>query len=290
LRILLGDIVNAARQEVASRKAALPFDDLARAALARKPRGDRFVEALSRRDRISVIAECKHRSPAKGVLRADYDPAAIARRYQDAGAAAVSVLTEKAFFDGSLAHLERVRAAVNLPLLRKDFIVDEYQLLEARASGADAVLLIVAVLERSVLCRLLAGARSQGLAALVEVHDTDEAARALDAGAVIVGVNNRDLRTLEVRLDTSERLARLLPRTVVKVSESGIRTRDDIRWLREWGYDAALIGERLVASPDPGAALAELIENGGSACPPERAAQGREDPPLLHGGDGRTCG
>jgi indole-3-glycerol phosphate synthase len=194
------------------------------------------------------------------VLREQYDPVAIARGYEAAGAAAVSVLTEPTFFDGALEHLAAVRAAVALPLLRKDFVVTEYQLHEARAAGADAVLLIVAALEPAALKTLAAHAAALGLDALVEVHDERELEVALEAGARIVGVNNRNLRTLEVDVEASERLIARIPREVIAVSESGLRTRADLDRLRAAGYRAFLIGERFMGADDPGAALAELLQ------------------------------
>lgn len=256
---LLATIVAATRQTIAAREARESRHALAARADRRTPIPGRFREALARPDRVNVIAECKRRSPSKGVLRTDYDPAAIAAGYARAGAAAVSVLTEPSFFDGSLAHLEAVRAAVSLPILRKDFVVDEYQLLEARASGADAVLLIVAALPPADLAALHAAAAALGLDVLVEVHGGDELRVAIDAGASIIGVNNRNLRTLAVDVHVSETLAAAMPPGVVSVSESGLRTSDDIRRLRGAGYSAFLIGERFMAQPDPGAALGELL-------------------------------
>jgi indole-3-glycerol phosphate synthase len=209
--------------------------------------------------RLNVIAECKRRSPSRGVLRADYDPAAVARSYATGGAATISVLTEPTFFDGSLTHLQEVRRAVDLPLVRKDFIVSEYQLLEARAAGADAVLLIVAALGPVELRALHDRALALGLDALVEVHDAVELGIALDAGAQVVGVNNRNLRTLDVDVRASEELIAGIPPGVVAVSESGLQTPADLRRLRELGYNAFLIGERFMTEQDPGAALAEMI-------------------------------
>jgi indole-3-glycerol phosphate synthase len=209
---------------------------------------------------VNVIAECKRRSPSRGVLRADYDAASIARAYESAGAAAISVLTEPTFFDGSLADLAAVRAAVELPVLRKDFVVSEYQLLEARAAGADAVLLIVAALARGDLRRLLKQAAALGLEALVEVHDRGELDVALDAGAALVGVNNRNLRTLAVDVRASEDLIARIPSGVVSVSESGLKSAGDLARLGRLGYRAFLIGERLMTDPDPGGALRRLLE------------------------------
>jgi indole-3-glycerol phosphate synthase len=240
------------------RKAADPFGDLARRAETSATRPTTFRNALSRRG-VNVIAECKRRSPSRGVLRPGYDAAAIARGYAAAGACAISILTEPTFFDGSLEHLRAVRKDVNLPLLRKDFIVDEYQLLEARLAGADAVLLIVAALPLPALRKLLERSRAWGLDALVEVHSQEELAIAVDAGAEIIGVNNRNLRTLEVDVSASEVIAARIPPEVIAVSESGLRTAADLSRLRGFGYRAFLIGERFMTEEDPGGALARLL-------------------------------
>jgi len=256
---LLATIVAATRRIVEVRQAREPIDQLEARARVNKPECGRFQGALSARDRINVIAECKRRSPSKGIIRAEYDPATIARGYADAGAAAISVLTEPTFFDGSLAHLSAVRAAVLLPLLRKDFIVSEYQLLEARAAGADAVLLIVAAL-RPVKVKLLhEQAVAQGLDVLVEVHDATELAIAIDAGAKIIGVNNRNLRTLQVDVSLSETLIADMPPDVVAVSESGLKSAADLTRLAACGYRAFLIGEGFMAAENPGTRLEELL-------------------------------
>ncbi|HEU4937747.1 MAG TPA: indole-3-glycerol phosphate synthase TrpC [Vicinamibacterales bacterium] len=258
---LLGTIVAATRRIVDVREAARPARLLARQQ-TRTPRGQAFETALASdptNATARVIAECKRRSPSKGILRADYHPAAHARAYADAGASAISVLTEPTFFDGSLEHLRDVRAAVSVPLLRKDFIVTEYQLIEAAVLGADAVLLIVAALDQNNLTSLLQAAQGLSLAALVEIHDLDELHRAVDAGARVIGVNSRNLRTLAVDPDVFSQVAEQLPRGSTKVAESGIRTSDDIARLSEIGYDAFLVGERLITQPDPGAALRELV-------------------------------
>lgn len=256
---LLATIVAATRRIIEVRDRAEPLRAIAARAAGVPARRGRFQAALAGSDRVNVIAECKRRSPSKGVLRADYDPAAIARAYAAAGAAAISVLTEPTFFDGSLAHLAAVRAAVDVPLLRKDFIVSEYQLHEARAAGADAVLLIVAALSASELKGLLDRATELGLGVLVEVHDADELGRAVDAGARIIGVNNRNLRTLTVDMHASEAVIARMPAGVIAVSESGLRTADDLLRLTRLGYHAFLIGERFMAAPDPGAALRDLL-------------------------------
>jgi indole-3-glycerol phosphate synthase len=192
------------------------------------------------------------------VLRTRYDPVAIAQAYEAAGAAALSVLTEPTFFDGSLEHLQAVAAAVRIPVLRKDFLVTEYQVVEAAASGAAAVLLIVAALDTPQLARLVAQARALGLSALVEVHDVKEIDRASDAGADIIGVNSRNLRTLQVDPAVLDDLAPALPSGTLAVAESGLRRAGDLRRLAARRYDAFLIGERFMADPDPGAALADL--------------------------------
>ena len=256
---VLRAIVAATERVTAVRRQRVPRADLERRAAAASPDGARFERVLAAVGRMNVIAECKRRSPSKGVLLADYDPAAIARRYERAGAAAVSVLTEPTFFDGSLEHLQAVRSAVSLPLLRKDFVVDEYQLLEARAAGADAVLLIVAALDQEDLVRLQTQAFELGLATLVEVHDEAELSRAVDAGSRVIGVNNRNLRTLQVDVDASERLAERMPRHVIPVSESGLQSRADLERLSAAGYRAFLIGERFMTAPDPVSAIETLI-------------------------------
>ena len=260
---LLEAIVAATRHEVACREQRVSLAALERAAAGRTPQADAFRAGLAAADRFNVIAECKRRSPSKGVLRAEYHPERIARGYEAAGAAAVSVLTEPAFFDGALLHLERVRASVTLPLLRKDFVVARYQLAEASAAGADAALLIVAALTDGQLRDLLAAAAEYGLAALVEVHDRVELDRALAAGADIIGVNNRNLRTLAVDLDASHALIAALPRSVVAVAESGLRGSADLVALRQAGYDAFLVGESLMTRDSPGAALQEMLDGCG---------------------------
>jgi indole-3-glycerol phosphate synthase len=262
---LLATIVAATRRIVEVRQAREPID-LLRARVERElsksgADGPLALEgALSDAARLNVIAECKRRSPSKGVLRESYDPGAIARAYEAAGAAAISVLTEPTFFDGSLDDLRAVRNAVSLPILRKDFVVSEYQVLEARAARADAVLLIVAALTPKEVHRLREAAAALGMDALVEVHDADELSIALDAGSRIVGVNNRNLRTLEVDLGMSEALIARVPRGVLAVSESGLRTSADLNRLRKLGYCGFLVGERFMSEADPGAALKQVLQ------------------------------
>jgi indole-3-glycerol phosphate synthase len=256
---LLETIVAATRRIVEVRQGREPLAALAQRAAAMPARAGRFQAALERRDRVNVIAECKRRSPSRGVLRAEYDAVAIAKGYEEGGAAAISVLTEPTFFDGSLEHLIAVRAAVDVPLLRKDFMVSEYQLLEARAAGADAILLIVAALRPAELKLLHDHARRLGLDALVEVHDATELSIAIDAGARMIGVNNRNLRTLTVDVHASDELIARMPADVIAVSESGLRTAADLMRLGSLGYRAFLVGERLMSAADPGAALRDLI-------------------------------
>jgi len=225
----------------------------------RSPQGAAFRARLADAARVNIIAECKQRSPSRGILRHPYDPVSIAAGYEKAGATAISVLTEATFFDGARDHLSAIRGRVGIPLLRKDFISTPFQIVEARALGADAVLLIVGALERDTLIALLAEAARQGMAALVEVHSREELHVALAAGADLVGVNSRNLRTLDVDLRVFDDLVSDIPDDVTAVAESGIRAADDIRRLRSAGYDAFLIGERFMTSPDPGEALASLI-------------------------------
>lgn len=226
-------------------------------AAGRTPRGAEFVAGLT--GRVPIIAECKRRSPSRGILRHPYDPVAIACAYEAAGAAAISVLTETTFFDGALSHLSAVRERVGIPLLRKDFIATPFQVVEARAAGADAVLLIVGALPADLLASLMTEAAQQGLAALVEVHSREELQAALDAGAALIGVNSRNLKTLQVDLRVFDALIDEVPDSVTVVAESGLGEAADIRRLRSAGYDAFLIGERFMTMQDPGEALADLI-------------------------------
>ena len=260
---LLAAIVAATRRMVDVRAAQIPLDELDRRAAAIEPRPGVFKAALSRADRLNVIAECKRRSPSRGVLKADYDPASIALAYERAGAAAISVLTEPAFFDGHLDHLIAARRVTTAPILRKDFIVDRYQILEARAAGADAILLIVAALTPPALTQLHLAARDAGLDVLVEIHDLFELPIALDAGASIVGVNNRNLRTLAVNTDVSRAAVDLIPDEVIAVAESGLTSAGDLQDLKSAGYDAFLMGERFMTASDPGDALAGLLGSAG---------------------------
>ena len=256
---LLATIVAATRRAVSDRERTVPETVLASRVPAGLDGRARFEAALSAAGRPNVIAECKRRSPSRGILRRDYRPEAIAAAYERNGAAAVSVLTEPTFFDGSLDHLRAVRAAVDVPVLRKDFVVTSYQLLEAAAAGADAVLLIAAALDDAELVGLHTRAAALGLGVLVEVHDTRELERAVRAGATVIGVNNRNLRTLAVDLEASHRLAARMPAGAIAVAESGLRTSGDLVRLGAAGYPAFLIGETFMTAADPGAALRELL-------------------------------
>jgi indole-3-glycerol phosphate synthase len=249
-------------QEVAAAKAARPLREVEAAARAAKPARDAFA-ALARPDRgARIIAECKKMSPSRGVLREPYDPVALATAYARGGAAAISVLTDGPYFGGALAHLTAVAAAVTVPVLRKDFVVDAYQVWEARAAGADTFLLLAGTLDTPQLESLIQLGRSLGMEPLIESHDEGELALALDTSGRIFGINNRDLKTFGVNLDNSRRLAaRFATRSspYVLVSESGIKSAHDIELMRPLGYNAFLIGEALVTHPDPQAGVAALL-------------------------------
>jgi indole-3-glycerol phosphate synthase len=254
---LLSRLVLEARQDLQRRRHLMDSDRFEQAVAAYTPRD--FAGAL-KGPRLAVIAEMKQRTPSMGVLSEDYRPADLAHAYAEGGAAAISVLTHMAGFGGRVEHLRAVRAATDLPMLRKDFVTDSYEVAEARACGADAVLLIVAALEPDQLRDLVALAKSRGVAALVEVHDERETAAALEAGAKLIGVNHRDLRTFDVDLGLTERLRKLIPPEVVVVAESGIHSAEDARRMREAGADAILVGELLMRSADPAAQLRGLIQ------------------------------
>ena len=257
---VLDRIVAATRARVAESMRTADLRELERRADQHVPRGFRKALDSKGRDGIAVIAELKKASPSKGLIRAAFDPVELARELEGAGAAALSVLTDEEFFQGSLENLKRASATVTIPCLRKDFIVDEFQMLEARANSADAVLLIVAALTGDELNRLAAEARSRGLDVLCEVHDANELQRALDAGCDLIGVNTRDLRTFKVDLQTAFDLASKLPANVMRVAESGIHSAEDVVRLRAAGYHAFLVGESLMRAERPGEALRELLE------------------------------
>jgi indole-3-glycerol phosphate synthase len=256
---VLDRIVAAARARVAESKRAADLRELERRAQQHLPRGFRKALAARGRDGIAVIAELKKASPSKGLIRESFNPAELALELEAAGAAALSVLTDEEFFQGSLENLRKASGTVAIPCLRKDFIVDEFQLLEARANSADAVLLIVAALTQDELTRLAGAARTRGLDVLCEVHDADELQRALDAGCGLIGVNTRDLRTFKVDLQTAFDLAPTFPASVVRVAESGIHSADDLTRLRAAGYHAFLVGESLMRAERPGEALREIL-------------------------------
>lgn len=263
--MILDEILASKESEVAAARAARPLEAV-KAAAAAAPAPRSFFQALQQPSRIQVIAEVKKASPSKGVIREDFDPVAIARAYEKAGAACISVLTDATYFQGSLDYLTAVREAVSLPVLRKDFIIDEYQVYEARAAGADCILLIVSAFFRtsdgrrttSDLNRLARLAQSLGMDVLAEIHDGNEFAVALQTGAKVVGINNRDLRTFETSLEVTFKLMPKIPRLRLMVSESGIRTPDDLKRLEDAGIKAVLVGESLMREADPGAALLKL--------------------------------
>lgn len=255
--VILNRIVEIKRREVAGRKGEIPLSSLASAIEGMPPTRD-FRRALDNGD-CAIIAEVKRRSPSRGVIREDFDPIRIAGEYERHGAAAVSVLTDETFFGGSNADLTAVKGAISLPVLRKEFIIDPWQIHETRAIGADALLLIAAILGESQLREYRELAASLGLASLVEVHDRAELEAALRAGAEIIGINNRDLKTFSTDIGTSLALAPLVPADRIVVGESGIRSRAEIEILMKAGIRAFLIGEALVAAPDRGEKFRELL-------------------------------
>jgi indole-3-glycerol phosphate synthase len=264
----LSTILASTRVSLDAARETVPLADLERRATEHRPRG--WATALRRQDAKgpAVIAEIKKASPSKGLIRAAFDPAWLARRYRTGGAAALSVLTDEPYFQGSLRNLELASSAVPLPCLRKDFIIDEYQIVEARAYRADAILLIAAALSASDLKRFAQSAHDLSLDVLVEVHSTEELDEVLntlgESGADAIGVNNRDLKSFEVSQETSFALVDRIPASVVRVTESGISSREDIFRLRQAGFNAFLIGESLMRQPDPGLALTELLKGDAS--------------------------
>jgi indole-3-glycerol phosphate synthase len=257
--VFLDQILSSTRAKVAQARAVANLRDLERRAEQHVPRGFRRVLEEKSRAGVAVIAELKKASPSKGLIRAEFCAEELAKELESAGAAALSVLTDEEFFQGSLENLRMASAAVKVPCLRKDFIVDEFQLLEARANSADAILLIVAALTNRELDRLALGARVNGLDVLCEVHDEAELQRALDRGCDLIGVNTRDLRTFKVDAETAFGMAERIPKNVVRVAESGIRSGEDVARLRAAGYQAFLIGESLMRAERPGAALRALV-------------------------------
>jgi indole-3-glycerol phosphate synthase len=256
---ILERIIAATQRRVGEVKRQADYRELERKAELHVPRGFRRALQSKSREGVAIIAELKKASPSKGLIRADFHPAKLAWELENAGAAALSVLTDEEFFQGSLGNLREASAAVKIPCLRKDFIVDEFQLLEARANAADAVLLIVAALSAQELSALASGARQRGLDVLCEVHDSEELQRAVDAGCDLIGVNTRDLRTFKVNLEAAFKLAERFPAGVVRVAESGIHSAEDVAKLRAAGYDAFLVGEWLMRAESPRQALQQLM-------------------------------
>lgn len=262
---VLDEIVAGVREDLAEREAEVSLADLKELAHRRDPAIDavaRLRAQIDDRQTVKVIAEVKRRSPSKGELASIPDPASLARQYEDGGACIISVLTEQRRFGGSLADLDAVRATVDVPVLRKDFVVTPYQIWEARAHGADVVLLIVAAMEQTVLISLVERVHSLGMTALVEAHDVDEVYRALDAGAQVVGVNSRNLKTLEVDMGVFARLAPLIPDSVVRVAESGVTGPKDVFEYAQSGANAVLVGEALVTGGDPRRAVSDMVSAG----------------------------
>ncbi len=257
----LDSIVAATRQRLSRSRQNSALPALERAAAAHLPRGFRNRLRRIAQNGIAVIAELKKASPSKGLIRNDFSPSELARDLEGAGAAALSVLTDEQFFQGSLDYLREASSNTSLPCLRKDFIVDEFQIIEARANCADAILLIVAALDQKELESLAKSARSHHLDVLCEAHDEPELQRALDAGCDLIGINSRNLRTFEVNLETAFRLAEKIPPACVRVAESGIQSGADIARLRSAGYEAFLIGESLMKAKKPGEALTKLMED-----------------------------
>ena len=257
---ILAEILDRKKLEVLAAKRERPLGELEAEARAQAPvRG--FADALRRRssEPVRVIAEYKRASPSAGTIRDDLEVEEVAMAYASNGASALSILTDEHFFRGHLSFLGRARQVVRVPLLRKDFVIDPYQVVEARAAGADAILLIVAALEDSALEELSAAARGQGLDALVEIHSEAEAERAVRAGAKVIGVNHRNLNTFEIDMGLTSRLRATVPDDTILVGESGIRGAEDVARLGRDGVHAVLVGEHLMRSPDPGAALTELL-------------------------------
>lgn len=257
---VLDDIIVGVRADLAARQEITTLDELKERVATVAPARD--AHAVLAGEGVAVIAEVKRKSPSKGDLADITDPAQLARSYAEGGAHCISVLTEQRRFGGSLADLDAVRAAVDVPVLRKDFVVSSYQLFEARAHGADIALLIVAALEQNALVSLIERTKSLGMTALVEVHDADEVGRAVDAGARVIGVNARNLKTLEVHREQFMELAPLIPDDIIKIAESGVRGAHDLIAYANAGADAVLVGESLVTGSDPRTAVHDLVTAG----------------------------
>jgi len=258
--MILDEIIENKKAEIESSKRASPLEVLQEKLKDALPARN-FFDAIKPNGQLKIISEIKHASPSKGIFREDFDPIEIARSYSKGGASAISVLTDEKYFKGKLSYLKSIRENVDTPLLRKDFIVDPYQVYEARIYGADALLLIVAALDQASLTGLLELTHSLRMNAIVEVHDAEELERALDAGARIIGINNRDLRTFNVDLNVSVNLSRKIPEGKIVIAESGIGSIEDIDNLRAQGVHVFLIGETFMKAPDPGEKLKELINS-----------------------------
>ena len=254
---ILEKILESKRKEIEEKKNKRPFSELKKRWVPKK--AARYFKGSLDKDKIQLIGELKKASPVNGVLRQAFDPVALAASYEHAGAAALSVLTDEPFFGGQLSYLEKVKAAVKLPLLRKDFILDEYQIYESAEASADAVLLISSLLSEEELSLFIRSADTLGIASLVEVHTEDDLEKSLAAEASIIGINNRDLQTFEVDLNTSERLAERVPSGTILVSESGIHSADEVRHLEELGFHAVLIGQAFMERPDLEKAVREVM-------------------------------
>jgi indole-3-glycerol phosphate synthase len=259
--MILDEIIENKTSEVEISKTSLPLEQIQEQIKDALPSRN-FFDAINPKGELKIISEVKHASPSKGVFREDFDPVQIAKSYSRGGASAISVLTDEKYFRGSLSFLKNIRAEVDTPLLRKDFIVDPYQVYEARLFGADAILLIVAALDQTSLSELLELTHSLQMNAIVEVHDENELDRALEADARIIGINNRDLRTFDVDLNVSITLSKKVPEDKIVIAESGIGSIEDIDRLRGEGVHVFLIGETFMKAPDPGQKLKELIESG----------------------------
>jgi indole-3-glycerol phosphate synthase len=257
--MILTKIIEQTKITLGRRKRERSLEHLMKLADEQEPARD-FICALNHPDKINIIAEAKKASPSKGIIRADFDPVSIACCYEQNGAGAISVLTEEHFFQGRLDFLTHIRGAVSIPLLRKDFIIDPYQVYEARSAGADALLLIAAILEHSVLEALYQLTRDLGMHALIEVHTKEDLQKALNVNPSIIGINNRDLNTFKTDIETSAYMRSLIPDDIIAVSESGINTPEDIRRLRSCGIDAFLIGESLMREKDPAQKLMQFLK------------------------------
>lgn len=260
--MMLGEIVRDRAAALSRQKQLISVDELKNRLASAMPVRDFRAALIGKTDDVRIIAEVKKASPSRGVIRDEFDPLGLAKEYEANGASAVSVLTEEAYFQGSLEYLRLIKEKTGLPVLRKDFIIDEYQIYEARSAGADAVLLIAAILDEKALKNFLWLTEALGMAALVEVHDEEEIKKVLEAGASLIGVNNRDLKTFKVDINTTVRLAPLVPKDKIVVSESGIRERADILLLKKAGVNAFLIGEALVKEKDAGKKLRGLLGKG----------------------------